>query len=205
MFRPTRVIIILNVAVYLGWTLASFDLIDIEFLEKNFLVSWNALSEGRWWCLIGSAFSHNMLWHLVLNMLVLSSFGRILEGLLGFRRFWRFYIFAGVLASLTHSWVSFWVLENGSLPALGASGTVAGLVCLFAFMLPRERLLLFGLVPVPAHLGVAILVGLDLWGLWAQAHGGGLPIGHGAHLGGAAAGLLYFLRLRRRARRPDLL
>ncbi|MCE9522537.1 MAG: hypothetical protein K8S25_08920 [Alphaproteobacteria bacterium] len=28
--------------------------------------------------------------------------------------------------------------------------------------------------------------------IW-QAEGGGLPIGHGAHLGGAATGVLYYL------------
>ena len=37
------------------------------------------------------------------------------------------------------------------------------------------------------------LVGLDLAGLYWQSEGGGLPIGHGAHLGGAAAGVLFYL------------
>ena len=41
-----------------------------------------------------------------------------------------------------------------------------------------------GIVPVPALAGVLAFVGLDLWGLIAQGRGGGLPIGHGAHLGG---------------------
>jgi len=69
-------------------------------------------------------------------------------------------------------------------------------------LFPKERLLFFFLIPLPAMIAALIFVGLDLWGLSAQAHGGGLPIGHGAHLGGAFAGILYyFLFLRRRIRR----
>jgi membrane associated rhomboid family serine protease len=47
--------------------------------------------------------------------------------------------------------------------------------------------------------GALAFIGLDVWGLIAQAEGGGLPIGHGAHLGGAFTGILYyFLFLRGR-------
>jgi hypothetical protein len=67
----------------------------------------------------------------------------------------------------------------------------------YALHFPRHRILLFGIVPVPALAGVLAFVGIDLWGLLAQSRGGGLPIGHGAHLGGALAGaLMYFLYLR---------
>jgi hypothetical protein len=59
--------------------------------------------------------------------------------------------------------------------------------------------LLFFVVPLPAIVGALAFIGLDVWGLIAQAEGGGLPIGHGAHLGGAFAGILYYvLFLRRR-------
>ena len=44
--------------------------------------------------------------------------------------------------------------------------------------------------------GAILFVGLDVWGVIAQAGGGGLPIGHGAHLGGALAGLIYYFVLR---------
>ncbi len=58
-------------------------------------------------------------------------------------------------------------------------------------------------IPVPALVGALLFVGLDVWGLVAQSAGGGLPIGHGAHLGGAACGaLFYFTYLRQRVRHP---
>ena len=89
--------------------------------------------------------------------------------------------------------------------ALGASGAIAGLVLVFSLIFPREKILLMGIIPVPALFGALAFVGLDLWGLTAQAHGGGLPIGHGAHLGGALTGMLYYVFfLRRRIRRREI-
>jgi membrane associated rhomboid family serine protease len=67
-------------------------------------------------------------------------------------------------------------------------------------MYPRAGILLFFVLPVPALIGALIFVGLDVVGLIAQSEGGGLPIGHGAHLGGAATGALYYLLVVRRLR-----
>ena len=63
---------------------------------------------------------------------------------------------------------------------------------MFALLFPRARILLFGIIPMPALVGALLFVGLDVVGLIAQTEGGGLPIGHGAHLGGAATGVLYY-------------
>jgi membrane associated rhomboid family serine protease len=188
-------IIALNLVVYFFWTRC--DLTEDSFMVRNFLISWNGLAEGRVWTLISSVFSHNMLWHLLINMFVLWSFGSIIETVLGTRFFLKFYCFAGVVSSLGHAAVSNWVIRSPELPALGASGAIAGLVLLFALLFPKQKILLLGLIPVPALFGALGLVALDLWGLTAQARGGGLPIGHGAHLGGALAGALtYFIVLR---------
>ena len=51
-----------------------------------------------------------------------------------------------------------------------------------------------------AIIGALLFVGLDAAGLVWQVEGGGLPIGHGAHLGGAATGVLYYLLVIRRLR-----
>lgn len=142
-----------------------------------------------------------MLLHLALNMFVLSSFGPIVELTLGARRFVQFYLMASVVSSLSHALVSNYILSEPSLPALGASGAIAGLILLFSLLFPRQKILLLGFIPVPAILGAVLFVALDLWGLSAQAEGGGLPIGHGAHLGGAFTGLIYGLMLRAEVRR----
>ncbi len=186
-------LIILNTIVFIMWTFSDETGISPILMMKNFLVSWSSLTEGRYWTLISSAFSHNMFWHFLLNMFVLNSFGPIVEEILGFRRFITFYFVAAIISSLSHAFVSAWLIGNPDIPALGASGAISGVILIFSLAFPKEKILLMGLVPVPAFFGAILFIGLDVWGLYAQAGGGGLPIGHGAHLGGAITGILYYL------------
>ena len=191
------VIIGINVLVFLAWQAASVIPRLEDFMVINFLVSTSRLLHGYVWTLVTAAFSHNELWHLAINMFVLWSFGTVLEQLWGTRVFVLFYLAAAVMASVSHCAVSSFLMGRDDILALGASGAVSGLLLAYALHFPRHRILLFGIVPVPALAGVLAFVGLDLWGLIAQGRGGGLPIGHGAHLGGALAGaLIYFLYLR---------
>lgn len=187
-----NLIIAVNVGVYLMWSYLPED-----FMSANFAVSWNSLVEGRWWVLITSVFSHNFLFHILLNMFVLKNFGAIIEEALGHWRFFKFYFVAGLVSSLTHALVSAFIVGQPEMGAVGASGAIAGLVLLFALFFPREKLYFFWVIPMPAIVGAIVFIGLDLWGLVAQSEGGGLPIGHGAHLGGAFTGICYYLHLRR--------
>ncbi len=201
--RPVLVptIILLNVAVFILWHYLGET--ETSVMGQNFLVSWDALMAGRYWTLLTSVFSHTLFFHLFINMFVLNSFGRVLEQVLGRGLFLGFYLAAGILSSLSHCLVSTFILGSPEMPALGASGAIAGLVLVFAMMFPQQKILLFGLIPVPAIWGALGFIGLDVWGLVEQARGGGLPIGHGAHLGGAATGIFfYFFFIRRRIRRP---
>lgn len=186
------IIIKLNVIVFLLWL--AFSFYDITFMYKNFLVSWQSLVEGRVWTLLTSEFSHNMLFHILINMYVFYGFGMALETDLGTKKFVFFYLIAAVVASIGHAVVSAFLLGDPELPALGASGAVAGVIMLFSLKFPKEKILFFGIIPIPAIWGALLFVGLDLWGLVSQAEGtSSLPIGHGAHLGGALTGLVYYL------------
>lgn len=196
-----RILIALNVLVYLAWTFPSSDIITPKFMYENFLVSWSGLEQGRYWTLLTSVFSHNLLFHLLLNMFVLNSFGPIMASTLGTARFLRFYLAAGIFGSLAHAAVSAFILNEPEIPALGASGAISGVILLFSLLYPKQKILMFGFIPVPAVFGALIFIALDIWGVYAQAGGGGLPIGHGAHLGGAAAGIFYYFIIRARAKR----
>jgi membrane associated rhomboid family serine protease len=201
-FRTNRAIIVpaiaaINAAVFVSWHLS---LEMQKFMLKNFTVSWRDLSQGHYWVLLTSVFSHNMLWHILINMMVLLSFGPPLERMLGHVRFLTFYLVAGVLSSLAHALVSYHVLGAPDLPALGASGAIAGVILVFALVFPKEKILLFAIIPLPAIVGAMAFIAIDIWGLTAQAGGGGLPIGHGAHLGGAFTGVLFFIWWRTRSR-----
>jgi membrane associated rhomboid family serine protease len=193
--RPVvLVFLLINAAVFAMWIWLG----QSPFMIANFLVSWESLTAGRWWTLLSSEFSHILFLHFFLNMYVLASFGPIVEDAIGSSRFLGFYLVAAVVSSLAHAGVSAFVMGRPELPALGASGAISGIILLFSFLFPRARILLFGLIPMPAMVGAAVFVGLDVVGLIAQSGGGGLPIGHGAHLGGAATGLLFYLLFVRR-------
>jgi rhomboid-like protein len=182
-------LLILNLVVFGLWTTATPSL---SFLVDHFLISWLHLAEGRLWTTLTSAFSHNMLFHLLINVIVLLNFGPPMELVLGRARFLAFYLVAGAVASLSHAAVSAFLLGRPEQPALGASGAIAGVLLLYAFTFPRARVLLFFFVPMPAILAALAFIAIDVWGLMAQLENGGLPIGHGAHLGGALTGMLYF-------------
>lgn len=191
------IIIGLNVLVFLAWQAAVVAPGLRGFMITNFLVSTSRLEGGLVWTLVTAAFSHNEIWHAAINLFVLWSFGTVLEHLWGTRVFVLFYLGAAVFASLSHCLVSTFLLGNSDIPALGASGAICGLLMAYALHFPRHKILLLGIVPVPALAGVLAFAGIDIWGLLAQSRGGGLPLGHGAHLGGALAGaLMYFLYLR---------
>lgn len=188
--------LVINSAVFVLWFFWGRS--NPDFMQENFLVSWTGLKQGYLWQLITSVYSHNMFLHFLINMFVLRSFGTLLEQILGSTRFLLFYLVAGIFSSFMHSFVSMAFLDSPGLPALGASGAVSGLVLLFSLMFPWQMLLFFGIIPIPAILGALAFVGIDLFGLFMQAKGGGLPIGHGAHLGGAFIGVLYFFFILRR-------
>jgi len=186
------VIIGVNVVVYLAWQVAAHGSDLWAFLGTNFLVSTDRLAQGMLWTLITAAFSHMELWHLALNMVVLWSFGSVLERLWGVRLFVAFYLVSAVVSSASHCLVSSVVIGNDTIAALGASGAVSALLLAFALLFPKHKILLFAVVPVPALAGALFFVALDVWGLIAQGKGVPLPIGHGAHLGGALCGAVFY-------------
>ena len=80
-----QIIILVNVLVFLAWVWQTNTTPEPIFMIDHFLVSWEHLAEGRVWTLLTSVFSHNMFWHILLNMFVLNSFGPVLEDILGVR------------------------------------------------------------------------------------------------------------------------
>src|SRR5204862_4289285 len=82
-----------------------------------------------------SMFLHGGWLHLGGNMLYLWIFGDNIEDRLGHFRYILFYLLCGIAATLTHA-----VLEaNSRLPAIGASGAIAGVLGAYILLFPRAR------------------------------------------------------------------
>ncbi len=144
--------------------------------------------------LLTNTFMHVGWWHLILNMWTLWLFGRPLEERLGAPRFVLFYLLCGAIASLAHFAVNF----DSHLPALGASGAVAGVLGAYTLLYPRAKVVVLTPVlffpvafPLPAVVYTAIWFVLQLVQgmatLAADEPAGG--IAWWAHIGGFLAGL----------------
>ncbi len=173
----TVVLIIVNVIVsYIGFT-------QKDFFERN--VFWIApiREQGQWERFVSSAFLHVNGIHLFINMFVLYEFGRILETVLGTPGFIILYV-ASLLAG--NAWEFFANKNKPNYRAVGASGATSGIILAFCLFFPFATLLLFFIIPMWA----IVLAVLFMIGSFILSKREGNIIAHGAHLGGAIAGLV---------------
>jgi membrane associated rhomboid family serine protease len=141
--------------------------------------------------LLTHMFLHGGWVHLIVNMIVLWSFGRGLEPAMGSIRFVLLYLSAGVLAALAHGIVN----GQANVILIGASGAIAGVVGAAAIAAPRMPVI-FVIFPMPLWIAVIALVALHIAAIafdWEP------EIAWHAHLAGLAVGALLYPLLRRRS------
>jgi membrane associated rhomboid family serine protease len=165
----------------------------------------DGLDGGTLFSFVTAMFLHGGLLHIAGNMLYLWVFGNNIEDILGHFWFTVFYFATGFAASITQVMVSW----GSTVPGIGASGAIAGVLAAYLLFFPRSRvntLLIFGFLIMVRALP-AILV-LGLWFLiqvvqgflgWGQTQEGGVAFF--AHIGGFVAGFILALPWVGRARR----
>jgi membrane associated rhomboid family serine protease len=148
--------------------------------------------DGQLWRLFTPIFLHAGPFHLIFNMFALFWAAQRLEAVYGPRELVAFYLTAGVFANLAYFCAYLANLAAFST-AVGASGAVVAVLILFALHFPRQQLLFFFFIPMPALAAVLLFVVLDLYGaMGGQMKGFGANVAYLVHLGGACFGLLYF-------------
>ncbi len=214
----------------------SFPLVNWLLITLNVLVFMWEFSLGRqaeeWVALLGvvparflnyfdgfealtlftSMFLHGGWAHLLSNMLALYIFGDNVEDRLGSGRYLLFYLASGVVASGVHIFLN----PNSSIPTIGASGAISGILAAYFLFFPHSRVItLVPLFFLPWFVEVPAVIYLGLWFITqffsgvltvvggAQALGG---VAWWAHVGGFVAGLVLgpLLARRRRLRRVYL-
>lgn len=144
--------------------------------------------------LITSMFMHGGFAHLFGNMMYLWVFGDNLENAMGHRRYLIFYLLCGVLASLSHVFLSAYTSLNNLIPSLGASGAISGVLGGYMILFPTRRVhvwILFGTVTVPSFLALGLWIVFQVingMGALGGEEAGG--IAYAAHIGGFIAGFL---------------
>lgn len=195
-----------------------------QALVSCFGLSWPLLCRGFFWQPVTYMFLHAGWMHLGMNMLTVLLFGSGLESEIGGQRFWRLFLWGGVLAgagwlamtallpyfppmtALTQwmppgmrGWLGAGGAEGrtlGSALCIGASGGVFALIGAYATLFP-QRVVYVLVVFIPVKLKARSLAGLLGVLTIAEAIFVQSQVAYAAHLAGGLAGYLYGLRLRR--------
>jgi membrane associated rhomboid family serine protease len=150
-----------------------------------------------YWPFLTSMFLHGGLLHIVGNMWTLAIFGRNVEDQMGSVRFLLFYLLCGIASGIVHTWVN----ADSTLPAIGASGAIAGVMGAYLVMFPTSRVVV--MVPIfffPFFFDLLAVFYLGYWflinffsgvmSLTATSDTGGVAFW--AHVGGFVTGVLIF-------------
>jgi membrane associated rhomboid family serine protease len=158
---------------------------------------WVGLPVHDYWPFLTSMFLHGGWLHVLSNMWVLWIFGDNVEDRMGPLRFLIFYLLCGVAAGLVH----FFTDRQSEVPAVGASGAIAGVMGAYFVMFPFARVIV--VLPIlfyPLFFELPAVVFLAIWFL-TQLFSGTLAlaapdefrgIAWWAHIGGFVTGILAF-------------
>ncbi|WP_020588938.1 rhomboid family intramembrane serine protease [Desulfobacter curvatus] len=135
-------------------------------------------------------FLHGGFWHFIGNMWFLYIFGDNIEQELGPFRFITFYLVCGLLAAFFHFLLNY----SSSVPTIGASGAIAGVMGAYFLLHPGNKILT--LIPVfifPLFVSIPAFVFLGIWFFIqffnATGPGAGAGVAWWAHIGGFLSGM----------------
>ena len=139
-----------------------------------------------------SMFLHGGFMHLAGNMLYLWIFGNNVEDSMGHVRFVVFYLLCGVAAALAQAWPN----PDSTIPMIGASGAISGVLGAYLLLFPRARVLV--LIPLGAFSRIVYVPAMFVLGFWfvlqlintALSDAGQGGVAWGAHIGGFVAGMI---------------
>lgn len=140
-----------------------------------------------------SMFLHAGVAHLIGNMLFMWIFADNVEDAMGHFNFLCFYIFCGLCAALTH----FILYNRSSVPVLGASGAIAGVLGAYVRLFPSAKvltllpfLIYWEVVEVPAYIFLGVWFVYQFFLGLGSLGATGAGIAFWAHIGGFAAGFI---------------
>lgn len=201
--RPavTYILVALNIAVFI-YQLA------LGRQGQNFIIAYGTipvrvLNGTDLYTLLTAMFMHGGFWHILGNMLYLWIFGDNVEDVLG--KFWfvAMYLLSGLAGSFTHIMIA----PNSTIPMIGASGAVSGVLGCYILLFPRARVL--ALVPIIFFIRIMMLPAVFFLGFWIFLQiiyglgniGGGAGVAYFAHIGGFAVGVIFGLIFKKRQQR----
>jgi membrane associated rhomboid family serine protease len=198
----TTAIIVVNVIVF-GMELMGGEAFVLKWSE----IPANIVAGHHWATILTAMFMHGGWMHIIGNMVYLWAFGPEIEDAMGIPKYLAFYLLCGLAASLAQTAV----MPGSTIPNLGASGAIAGVMGAFLVTYPHDKIrtvLLLGWFSRITFIPAALLIGfwflIQLFnqvGAVADVQGGG--VAYAAHVGGFLFGAVtarMFERSRRASR-----
>lgn len=205
--NPTRItpyftygLIGLNIVVFLHQLSLSSE--QLEQFFRMYAVIPRELTNNfaqEWTTLFTSQFLHGGWWHLISNMVFLWVFGNNVEDRMGHFKYVIFYLACGALAALSQWFIGM----DSSIPSLGASGAIAGVLGAYVIRFPKSRILslvFLGFFVTTIRIPAMILIGIFviqnvISGLLSLQTAANMSVETGgvaywAHIGGFAFGII---------------
>ncbi len=164
------------------------------FIFANGLIPAQLLANpnGEWMTILSSMFLHGGWFHIISNMWILFIFGDNIESRMGGFRYLLFYLLSGIAAALLQTYI----LPTSTVPMIGASGAVAGVLGAYLVMFPNSRVaslvpifFIFTLVEIPAFIFLVFWFISQLYSGLFSLQGSAGGVAWWAHIGGFLFGL----------------
>jgi membrane associated rhomboid family serine protease len=165
------------------------------FVDRWSEIPANIVAGHQWITILTAMFMHAGWMHIIGNMVFLWAFGPEVEDAMGPPKYLAFYLLSGLAASLAQTAMA----PGSTIPNLGASGAIAGVMGAFLVTYPRDRIravLFIGWFARITFIPAALLIGL--WfliqifsqvGSVANVRSGG-GVAYAAHVGGFIFGAI---------------
>lgn len=183
----------------LAWLMIQYSLVPSEFV-KAFTQQSSQL--GDYLPLLSNLFLHGSWLHIIGNLWFLFLFGRTSEGCLGHLKYFIFYLVCGMAANLVQ--IAF--DPNSTIPVIGASGAISGILGSYSFCFPRARIstlipifFFFTIIEIPALVFIGLWFLLQVYqGTLSSVSMAGSNVAWWAHIGGFVTGICLNLAFNRK-------
>ena len=176
-----KTIIIINIIIYIFLELSG---LKSDIFRQFGLIPSKTLFEAYIWQPFTYMFLHDGFFHILLNMLFLWMFGKDVEQSWGKITFYKYYLVTGVGSGMLNATIH----HDSTIPVVGASGAVFGILLAFAMLYPNRIVLLYGLVPIKIKY---LVIGLAIIALFSSILMNNSRVSHLTHLSGMITGYIY--------------
>lgn len=194
--RPGRLIggsivttlIVINVGIYV---IAHFSPTLKDYFFELGAMQARAVMHGHLWRLFTAQYLHADMWHLFVNMLVLHFLGRTLERLWTAKKFFSVYTLCGLFGNIFYTILGARGVIDPSIPAVGASGCIYGLLGIVAVLFPQATVYIYFLFPMKIRTAAMIFAGISLLTILERGSNYG---GEACHLSGLIFGVWWAMK-----------